>query len=53
MLTKKLLQVMDEILTNQSGSTSLVHMFHPDDDIRLAAVKNFAEKVSKGVVSIN
>lgn len=42
-------KLLNELLTNQSGSTSLVHMIHPDADIRLAAVENFVEKVSKGV----
>ncbi|KAG7163696.1 HEAT repeat-containing protein 1-like [Homarus americanus] len=41
-------KIIKVILTSQSGSTSFIHMVHPDDEIRLAAVKNFVKNVSKG-----
>lgn len=45
-------QIIKDVLTDYSGSTSFLHMVHPDDRIRLAAVKGFAEKVSTGQVNV-
>lgn len=44
---KKYEAIIKEVMTDQSGSTHFIHLVHPDNDIRLAAVKNFVEMVSK------
>ncbi|XP_045600179.2 HEAT repeat-containing protein 1 [Procambarus clarkii] len=45
---KQYKEIIQKIMTNASGSTSLIHLVHPDDAIRLAAVKNLVERVSEG-----